>query len=113
MTEKPDRDEVQGQSGPRIVVIGVGGAGGNAIDNMIVGTNSIARSIRVSLMPRRRSCIIKPIRSRVPAIKHRQTAAKQIPNRQFWPNSRRYAIGTPVSQRIPTSRPGTSSHGSN
>jgi len=35
MTEGSATTSVDGPTGPRIVVIGLGGAGGNAVDNMI------------------------------------------------------------------------------
>ncbi len=35
MTEGPAATSVDGSTGPRIVVVGLGGAGGNAVDNMI------------------------------------------------------------------------------
>ena len=35
MTDNPPTSTAEGQGGPRIVIVGVGGAGGNAVDNMI------------------------------------------------------------------------------
>ncbi|MCH8998368.1 MAG: cell division protein FtsZ [Proteobacteria bacterium] len=35
MTDHPPTATIEAQSGPRIVVVGLGGAGGNAVDNMI------------------------------------------------------------------------------
>ena len=35
MTDNPATPTVESQSGPRIVIVGVGGAGVNAVDNMI------------------------------------------------------------------------------
>ena len=35
MNDTPDSTAVENVNGPRIVVIGVGGAGGNAVNNMI------------------------------------------------------------------------------
>ncbi len=35
MTEGSDTTSIDGPGGPRLMVIGLGGAGGNAIDNMI------------------------------------------------------------------------------
>ncbi len=35
MTDIPPTSAIEGQGGPRIVIVGLGGAGGNAVDNMI------------------------------------------------------------------------------
>ncbi len=35
MTDNPPTATIEVQSGPRIVIVGLGGAGGNAVNNMI------------------------------------------------------------------------------